>query len=127
MKNILARDACERELAGLLPMLSHDELRVVTVQVRRMIKIGREKYGPLDLSREKRDWATEAGLELSDRLFYDACEVIADMERNRECVEGLNKEFDLSEVTAEYTVNRSDSECAGCSAPVGAAHRMGCK
>lgn len=84
------RDARERCIATIvLPGLNNDELRVLEVIGLRMLRIGRETHGPLDLSRERRDWRTEGALELADRIFYDACEEIA---RNDERLERLRCE-----------------------------------
>jgi hypothetical protein len=114
-----ARDADERCLRALLPMLSHDELRVVTVQVRRMIEIGRDKYGPLDLDKEKRDWDAEAAAESSDRLFYDACRVVARDVRRREAVARFK--------SADLGLNKTGADCTDCAAPVDELHADGCQ
>ena len=71
------------EYRELGEQLSPDELRVLIHQARRMIRIGHGKYGPLDLSTERRDWSAEMASESSDRLFYEACrEVAAEARRN---------------------------------------------
>lgn len=71
------RDAIQRCLAGRLGALSIDELRVLDVITTRMIGLGRDMYGPLDLSRERRDWRGEQASEYADAIFYGACHEVA--------------------------------------------------
>jgi hypothetical protein len=58
-------------VAGLGP----DELRVVMHIVERL-RIGRERYGPLDLSSNPKDWRNEATEEFLDGAIYLAMESI---------------------------------------------------
>jgi hypothetical protein len=98
---VTARSDLELEFVSFAPQLSDDELRVLLVQARRMTRIGRGKYGPLDLTREKRDWNAEKAAEQADRLFYDSCSEVARAERKRERISAfaraLDEQFDTSE------------------------------
>jgi broad specificity phosphatase PhoE len=66
-----------RCIASRLHSLSLDELRVLDVITTRMVAIGRDTYGPLDLSRETRDWKAEQAAEYADSIFYGACHEVA--------------------------------------------------
>ncbi len=76
------RDAYERVIAGQLPACSLSELRVIGVRLDRMAR-ARAKYGPLDLSNDRRDWNREAAEENVDRAFYLDCDLIARQDEER--------------------------------------------
>lgn len=80
------RDSLESEVVDIAKQLSPDELRVLRFQGRRMIRIGHEKYGPLDLDADRRSWNEEIAQEASDKLFYEACRDIARADRRAERV-----------------------------------------
>jgi len=97
------RDARARSIATvILPGLNEDELRVIEVVGLRMLRIGRDTHGPLDIARERRDWKAESAAESADRLFYEACHEIAAnharTERLRcEAAGEIDVRFDLSD------------------------------
>lgn len=66
----------DAQLAALLARCSHDEKRVILVQLTRMDK-AREKLGPLDLARDPRDWLKEAAAEIVDLGFYVSALLLA--------------------------------------------------
>ena len=76
------REELIMDLIRRLPLCSLDEARVLDVQLSR-IELGRDQYGPLDVSKP-RDWAKEAAEERVDAAFYDACLLIAERDRNLE-------------------------------------------
>jgi hypothetical protein len=78
------RDALEAEVVDIARQLSPDELRVVRFIASRMIRIGHGKYGPLDLSGDRRSWRRERSEETSDRVFYDSCVELAEESRRLE-------------------------------------------
>ena len=82
--NSTRRDAVLRCVAARLPSLTLDELRVVDTVLSRMIGIGRDHYGQLDLAREQRDWKAEQAAEWADALFYGACHEVAANDRRLE-------------------------------------------
>ena len=74
------------EVLAIVADLSHDELRVFRFMGRRMLDIGHQKYGPLNLSGDPRTWSKEIAQETSDRLFYEQCREIAFEDRRAERV-----------------------------------------
>jgi hypothetical protein len=82
--DVTRRDAIQRCVAARLCSLSIDELRVLDVITTRMIGVGRESYGPLDLGREERDWKAEQASEYADAIFYGACHEVATNDRRLE-------------------------------------------
>lgn len=58
-------------VAGLGP----DELRVVMHVIERL-RIGRERYGPLDLATNPKDWRNEATEEFLDGAIYLAMDAV---------------------------------------------------
>ncbi len=72
------------EVCGRLEECSHDELRVFDVLSKRVLRLGRRTYPPLDLSRDARDWTAEAAAELADMLFYLGCREVAANDRRLE-------------------------------------------
>lgn len=75
--DVTRRDAIQRCVAARLCSLSIDELRVLDVITTRMVSVGRDSYGPLDLAREERDWKAEQANEYADAIFYGACHEVA--------------------------------------------------
>jgi len=63
-------------IAVRLAMCSPDELRVMD-RVLAGLERGRDVYGPLDLSTDKRAWRDEGAAELRDLLVYLAAAEIA--------------------------------------------------
>jgi hypothetical protein len=63
------------ELATVIDALNDDEARVVLTFARR-IRAGRDAYGPLDLTRDTRDFRREAGEEALDLAAYLAFELV---------------------------------------------------
>jgi hypothetical protein len=61
--------ALARCIAGRLALCSEDELKVVDDLLARLEK-GRDAYGPLDLSRDDRDWHREELEEQLDAALY---------------------------------------------------------
>lgn len=53
--------------------LNEDEKRVLE-WVAEGIRRGREVYGPLDITKDPRDWHKERMYEARDWMFYAACE-----------------------------------------------------
>lgn len=88
----IARDALERSINARLLACSHDELRVID-RVLSGIELGRESYGPLDLSTDARLMKREAAMELRDFLFYAAAIEVARDDEDRERVEWLAEEL----------------------------------
>lgn len=64
------------ELAGLAASMGDDECKIL-VRVARRLKFGEGKYGPMNLRKDKRDFAKEAAEEVYDWLVY----VEGDLER----------------------------------------------
>lgn len=88
MAEIYAPRCVERrdDLERRLRLCSFDELRVLGVILSRL-ELGRERYGYLDLSRDRRDWKRERAEEYVDLAIYDACDVLSfDDERARHSV-----------------------------------------
>jgi len=71
----LRRAALARDIARRLQLASHDELRVVD-QILTRLELGRERYGLLDIARDRREWRRELGEELLDAVIYDTIETI---------------------------------------------------
>lgn len=95
------RDARARTIATvILPGLNDDELRVLEVIGLRILRIGRETHGPLDIRSERRNWRREGAAELADRIFYDAVEEISRTYAEAEDFDDVTAErkaFDLSD------------------------------
>lgn len=72
------------KLTAQLHQCSRDELRIVSTILDRVLRVGRESYAPLDLSKEDRDWGKEAQEELADTLFYLAARHVAAEDRRLE-------------------------------------------
>lgn len=71
------------ELMSILDQLNADERAVVlgsALMVARRMLSGRQRYAPLDLSTDVRDWLTEAAEEACDGLAYA---VAAQVQRSR--------------------------------------------
>ena len=83
-----ATDQLRDEVRAIVDKLSHDELRVFRFNGRRVIDIGHAKYGPLDLSNDRRDWKRERAEETADGVFfYDSLVQIAEADREQERLE----------------------------------------
>lgn len=80
---IFDRGYLARSLAERLQHCSYDELRVID-RVLAGIELGREQYGPLDLSRDTRLFRREGAMELRDYLFYAAAHEVAIDDADRE-------------------------------------------
>lgn len=93
------RDALEAEVVAIAAQLSPDELRVLRFQGKRMIRIGHEKYGPLDLDADRRSWQEEIAQEASDKLFYEACRDIAKADRRSERLRCFKADEDYALLT----------------------------
>lgn len=61
------------DLTRRLALAGHDELRVIDALLVRL-ELGRERYGLLDLERDRRDWFKERREELLDAMVYDVAE-----------------------------------------------------
>ena len=81
---IFDRSLLEAAIAARLSACSFDELRVID-RVLQGIEQGREQYGPLDVSRDIRDWRREGAQEMRDWLFYCAAHEVAAEQFAREC------------------------------------------
>lgn len=60
-------------LGSIAPDLNSDERAIVRRGMERRIArlmLGRQKYGPLDLDGDHRDWLEEAGQEMDDGGIY---------------------------------------------------------
>jgi hypothetical protein len=64
--------AARDELVDAFEPLSGDQLDVVGWVIERLA-IGNERYGPLDLASDQRDFARERNEEIADALVYQAC------------------------------------------------------
>lgn len=60
------------QIAATLPQMCEGELLPV-LGICQRVNWAREKYGPLDLANDRRDWGREAYEEQLDGLFYLAC------------------------------------------------------
>jgi hypothetical protein len=82
------RDAFARNLCARIcdDRRTHDELRVID-DVLVGLEKGADLVGPLDLSRDDRDWDEEAAQECRDLLAYLAMDRIARQHRRRERIE----------------------------------------
>lgn len=58
-------------MVELLGPLAGDELEVVGMVIERL-RLGRSRYGQLDLARDERVWSREAAEEVIDGLIYAA-------------------------------------------------------
>lgn len=58
------------QIEGMLPAMSLDELRVLR-EICTRVTGARDKYGPLNLATDKRDWRQERAAELFDAMFYE--------------------------------------------------------
>ncbi len=63
-----------REIAELTARGNDDELEVLLHVARRLMGVGRDTYGPLDLSTDGRDWRAQRQEEVWDALVYTAIE-----------------------------------------------------
>ena len=72
--------ALRDELRAIAERSSFDELRVLAVLARRL-EVGRNRYGYLDLSSDKRDFKRERAEEYVDAAIYDACDVLEQHDR----------------------------------------------
>lgn len=61
------------DLGTRLELCSYDELRVVDVILGRL-ELGRQRYGYLNLSRDRRNFKRERAEEYVDAAIYDACD-----------------------------------------------------
>ena len=68
------------ELDDLADDLNQDEMELVLRFMRRIHK-GREDYGELDISSDRRDWRKERREELLDLVAYDLIDEIAEERR----------------------------------------------
>jgi hypothetical protein len=94
-QHILAELSTERcdglrdDLEARLELCAYDELRVLAVILGRL-ELGRNRYGYLDLSKDKRNWKRERAEEAIDWIVYDAVEELerkADEAADRICRE----------------------------------------
>lgn len=92
------RDSLEGEVVDIAKQLSPDELRVFKFMGLRMLRIGHEKYGPLDLDADRRSWTDEIAQEASDKLFYQECREIATAQRRRERLECFKRDEEWARV-----------------------------
>ncbi len=74
MDDDIARLALARNISARTHQCSLDELRVLDVVLTRL-ELGRDQYGPLDLS-QPRDWKLERAEEIVDAEFYRACDLL---------------------------------------------------
>jgi len=63
-------------LCRFLEAFGGDELDVLGYIAERL-RLGRGRYGPLDLSTDPRDWREEQAEEAADMLVYAACRALA--------------------------------------------------
>lgn len=61
-----------------LMRMNQDELLVVKYVCSGVLGKGRQKYGPLDLAADQRDFARETAEEVRDSFFYIGSRVIAE-------------------------------------------------
>lgn len=71
----LVRLALIRDLARRFHLASLDELRVID-RIFLRLELGRDRYRPLDIATDKRDWRREFADELLDAVVYDTIETI---------------------------------------------------
>lgn len=72
------------ELTAIVDQLNDDERAVVfdtALSIARRILTGRQRYAPLDLATDKRDWLAETNEELADGLAYIAMALIQRQKR----------------------------------------------
>jgi len=81
MGNELRRQAFRRDLARRQQLLGLDELRVID-RVQQRLELGRERYGELELAKD-RDWRAERFDERVDALVYDVAGELAEEDRMR--------------------------------------------
>jgi hypothetical protein len=91
------------EVVSIVEQLSRDELRVFRYIGQRMLRLGRNKYGALDLANESRTWTREMAEEQSDRLFYDGCREVATEDRKAERLECFKHDRAYGSVDAALT------------------------
>lgn len=122
MGDTTSRDALERSLCARLLSCAHDELRVLDAILLRL-ELGRDRYGALDLARDRRDWAREEAEEHVDALVYRACALISRQdEERRELRDAAGRELveaglvELAEVTTprEREHDCDDPDCQRC-------------
>ena len=70
-------------LLALFDDLGPDE-QALLVLIAERLSLGRDVYGPLDVTGDRRDWVHEGLEELADGLVYMACAVIRDRRQSRE-------------------------------------------
>lgn len=58
------------QIEGMLGGMSLDELRVLR-EICTRVTGARDKYGPLNLATDRRDWREERAGELFDAMFYE--------------------------------------------------------
>lgn len=66
-------------LEAILDALNDDERQVVldvAIGLAERMRTGRERYAPLDLATDKRDWVREAREEMLDGAAYLACALV---------------------------------------------------
>ncbi len=63
------------DLGARLARCSYDELRVIDKLLGRL-ELGRDRYGHLDLSRDRRDFKREEAEEHLDAAVYRACDAL---------------------------------------------------
>jgi hypothetical protein len=73
----MGRDLLYQDLVRRLAPASRDELRIVE-RVLARLEIGRQRYGLLDLSADRRDWRRERFEERLDALVYDVAGELAE-------------------------------------------------
>lgn len=74
MLDRIRREALARSMSARLGRLAEagrDELDVIDAFMLRL-EIGFDRYGPLDLRRDQRDWRSEADEEIGDYAVYRA-------------------------------------------------------
>ena len=102
-------------------LMSPDERLLLAWMWRRILKVGRETYGPLDMLKEQREFVGEAVDELGDAVFYLFCESRR-LEMKKERVSAFVEAID-DEPTGKYTLPNG---CAYCRAREGELHDVNC-
>lgn len=78
-------DALRRSLVNRLGLCNEDELRVLDELLGRL-ELGREQYGPLDLSRA-RDWERDEDEEWLDARVYRSIQRVLERRRRSQAIE----------------------------------------
>jgi hypothetical protein len=106
-QHILAELSTERcdglrdDLEARLELCSYDELRVVSKILGRL-ELGRDRYGYLDMARDRRNYRREEAEEHLDGAVYRACDEL-DRE-DRGVVEDTNRDTKNAEWLARHGI-----------------------